>query len=235
MFYKLHEKLLLRGWQKLPNAVVDKGVSWPLFITAKEMEALKLCNGLIDVDLPLVPGELRELIRRAEKQGWVAPCGRGDDIRQDQACKLYPARYIRTAHWSITGHCNYRCKHCCMSAPDAKCIVLSHEQIMPIVDQLIVCGVMEVSLTGGEPLVRKDFMEIVDALPAGGIRPEFNMSCDGVSGWMPCVCPGSASGGYPCEGSCGLRHLPRRLGGENQGCLGADQCGKCGEQNQFAE
>ena len=69
MFYKLHEKILLRGWQKLPNAVVDKGVSWPLLITAKEMEALKLCNGLIDVDLPLVPGELRELIRRAEKQG----------------------------------------------------------------------------------------------------------------------------------------------------------------------
>lgn len=69
MFYKLHEKLLLRGWQKLPNAVVDKGVSRPLFITAKEMEALKLCNGLIDVDLPLVPGELHELIRRAEKQG----------------------------------------------------------------------------------------------------------------------------------------------------------------------
>lgn len=35
--------------------------------------------------------------------------------------------------------------------------------------QLINCGVMEVSLTGGEPLVRKNFMVIVDALLAGGI------------------------------------------------------------------
>lgn len=95
-----------------------------------------------------------------------------------------------------------------MSAPDAKYGELSHEQIMSIVDQLIGCGVMEVSLTGGEPLVRRDFMEIVDALLAGGIRittiysngklvtdklldqlaereirPEFNMSYDGVDGW----------------------------------------------------
>ena len=31
-------------------------------------------------------------------------------------------------------------------------------------------SVMEVSLTGGEPLVRRDFMKIVDALLAGGIR-----------------------------------------------------------------
>lgn len=79
---------------------------------------------------------------------------------------------------------------------------------MSIVQQLIDCGVMEVSLTGGEPLVRKDFLEIVDALLAGGItittiysngklvtdklldeldkrgiHPEFNMSFDGVKGW----------------------------------------------------
>ncbi|WP_289466325.1 radical SAM protein, partial [Klebsiella pneumoniae] len=73
------------------------------------------------------------------------------------------ARYIRTAHWSITGRCNYRCKHCYMSAPDAKLGELSHETIMSIVQQLIDCGIYQVSLTGGEPLVRKDFMEIVDA------------------------------------------------------------------------
>ena len=55
MFYKLHEKLLLRGWQKLPNAVMEQGVGRPVFITAREMDALKLCNGMIDEDLPLVP------------------------------------------------------------------------------------------------------------------------------------------------------------------------------------
>ena len=208
MFYKLHEKLLLRGWQKLPYAIVEKGVSRPLFINAAEMLALRMCNGKIDLSLPLIPQSVRDLLPMLEKRGIISRCECGDSIRAEQEYHLYPARYIRTAHWSITGHCNYRCKHCYMSAPDAKFGELSHEQVMDIVRQLIECGVMEVSLTGGEPLVRKDFMEIVDALLAGGIRittiysngklvtdklldeldkrgihPEFNMSFDGVDGW----------------------------------------------------
>ena len=63
MFYKLHENLLLRGWQKLPYAIVEQGVVRPLFINAKEMQALQLCNGLIDVDLPLVSQETRDLLK----------------------------------------------------------------------------------------------------------------------------------------------------------------------------
>ena len=208
MFYKLHEKLSLRGWEKLPYAVIEKGVSRPLFIKADEMNALQLCNGLIDTSLPLIPQKTRDLLKILEEKGFIQKCERGDGIRPDQEYKLYPARYIRTAHWSITGHCNYRCKHCYMSAPDAKFGELTHDEIMSIVRQLIECGVMEVSLTGGEPLVRKDFMEIVDqlieggikittiysngklvtekllnALDARGIHPEFNMSYDGVDGW----------------------------------------------------
>lgn len=208
MFYKLHEKLFLRGWEKLPYAIVEKGQTRPLFIKAEEMRALQLCNGLIDTSLPLISNETRKLLREIEQRGFITKCEYGDKIRPEQEYKKYPARYIRTAHWSITGHCNYRCKHCYMSAPDAKFGELSHDEIMSIVQQLIDCGVMEVSLTGGEPLVRKDFMEIVDALLAGGITittiysngklvtdklldqlaergifPEFNMSYDGVDGW----------------------------------------------------
>ena len=79
-------------------------------------------------------------------------------------------------------------------------------------------SVMEVSLTGSEPLVRRDFMKIVDALLAGGIRittiysngklvtdkfldhlaergihPEFNTSYDGLDGWH------RHSGGVPAD------------------------------------
>ena len=208
MYYKLHEKLLLRGWQKLPYAIVEKGYPRPLFIKAIEMQALQLCNGRIDLSLPIVPQEIRDLLALIEERGLIARCEPGDSIAPEQEYRCYPARYIRTAHWSITGHCNYRCKHCYMSAPDAKYGELSHGEIMSIVQQLIDCGVLEVSLTGGEPLVRRDFLEIVDALLAGGIHistiyshgrlvnarlldelekrgihPEFNMSYDGVDGW----------------------------------------------------
>ena len=207
MFYKLNPGYMLRGWQKLPYALVhkDRGTT---FLSAREMQALELCNGKIDTSLPLIHADVRALLPVLEKNSVISPCERGDAIAPEQEYKLYPARYIQTAHWSITGKCNYRCKHCYMSAPDAKLGELNHETVMSIVQQLIDCGVYEVSLTGGEPLVRKDFLEIVDALLAGGIRistiysngklvtdqlldeldrrgihPEFNMSYDGTEGW----------------------------------------------------
>ena len=207
MRYILDERYLLRGWELLPWAVTDRQTGKTHFITAKEMDALKLCNGLIETDLPLIPQDVRELLPQIEKNGVIRPAREGETLRPEQEYRKYPARYIRTAHWSVTGRCNYRCKHCYMSAPDAKFGELSHEQIMKMVQELSDCGVMNVSLTGGEPLVRPDFLEIVEALVARGIRitqiysngalvkkdlltaldkmgihPEFNMSYDGV-GW----------------------------------------------------
>ena len=208
MFYRLKPNFLLRGWQRAPYAVVDDISKQTCFVPKKVMDALQLCNGNLDLSLPLIPEEVRNVLPVLEQDGVIEKCSRGEGIEERQTYRLYPARYIRTAHWSITGHCNYRCKHCYMSAPDAKYGELSHDEIMSIVQQLIDCGVYEVSLTGGEPLVRRDFMEIVDALIAGGIRittiysngrlvtdklldeldkrgihPEFNMSYDGTEGW----------------------------------------------------
>ena len=95
-----------------------------------------------------------------------------------------------------------------MSAPNVNAYEASHEDIMKIIDMLAECGVMSVSLTGGEALFRKDFFEIVDALIDNGIkltqiysngalitenvlkelekrklRPNFYISFDGVDGW----------------------------------------------------
>ena len=207
MFYRLKERYALRGWEKLPWAVADRLNGRAYFVTKEDMEALMLCTGTIDTDLPLISDAVRERISRLEKHGIVEPCPAGSSLRPGQEYRRFPARYIHTAHWSITGRCNYRCRHCYMSAPDAKLGELSHEQIMKMVGELAACGVMNVSLTGGEPLVRKDFLEIVDALlekeiriiqifsngalvkeqllkelDARGVRPEFNMSYDGL-GW----------------------------------------------------
>ena len=204
MYYRLKENFLLRGWEKLPYALVNSNTKQTLFISGIEMDALKLCDGTVDLSLSLIPKKIRDIIPIIEKNGIIEQCPPGEKILPQQEYKKYPSKYIRTAHWSITGKCNYRCKHCYMSAPDAKLGELDHETVMDIVNQLADCGVMNVSLTGGEPLVRKDFMEIVDALleknirittiysngrlvtdelldalDKRGIRPEFNMSYDG--------------------------------------------------------
>ncbi len=207
MRYILNDRFLLRGWEKLPHALADRKTGRVRFLSPWEMEALQLCDGRIETSLPLISRELRDLLPILEKNGIVRPAEAGETLRPEQEYRRYKARYIQMAHWSVTGRCNYRCKHCFMSAPDAKCGELSHEQIMKTVQELSDCGVMKVSLTGGEPLLRKDFLEIVDALierdiritqiysngalvrepllkalDERGIHPEFNMSYDGV-GW----------------------------------------------------
>ena len=205
MYYKLKPQYLLRGWEKLPYALVDTSRNnRTIFLSKPELDALTLCNGKINCDLPMIPENIRRLFSQIEKSGVIESCEAGDTIFLKQEYRKYPSRYIKTAHWSITGHCNYRCKHCYMSAPEAKYGELSRETVMDLIDQLAACGVMHVSLTGGEPLVRSDFLEIVDALlerdihitqiysngalvnekllsslDNRGIHPAFNMSYDG--------------------------------------------------------
>ena len=75
MYYKLNEMLMLRGWQKLPYALIEKGYSRPMFIDAKHMQALQLCNGNIDLSIPLIDREIRDLLPELEKRRIIIPCG----------------------------------------------------------------------------------------------------------------------------------------------------------------
>ena len=50
----------------------------------------------------------------------IREAGRWDFLLEEQRYHAYPARYRRNVHWSITGTCNLRCRHCFMSAPHAK-------------------------------------------------------------------------------------------------------------------
>ena len=68
MYYRLNDKLMLRGWQKLPYALVEKGYSRPLFINALEMQTLQMCNGKIDLSLPLIPQKVRDLLPELERR-----------------------------------------------------------------------------------------------------------------------------------------------------------------------
>ncbi len=208
MYYILNENFRLRGWEKLPYCVIESTENTVSFLNAAAFEALSLCDGNIDVSLPIISEETRAILKKLEQQQVVRVCRQGEKLQKDQEYHKYGNRFIYRAHWSITGRCNYRCKHCYMSAPQAKFGELSHEVVMSIVDQLADCGVIEVSLTGGEALLRSDFFEIVEALTQRGIRisqvysngklvtkerlarlqdygqkPEFNMSYDGDEGW----------------------------------------------------
>jgi GTP 3',8-cyclase len=77
--------------------------------------------------------------------------------------------YLRV---SLTDRCNYRCQYC---MPEAgvdlvpKSDVLSFEEIERLVRVMMGLGVKRVRLTGGEPTVRKDLVELVGRLAALGL------------------------------------------------------------------
>ena len=169
-FFRIKDGYVLRGWEKLPYALVDWRTKSPIFLHRGTMRAIQLCDGEHDADSPLVTNAQREELERLLERGWIEPCREGDGLKSEQRYLRYPTRYIPMMQWSVTGRCNFRCRHCMMSAPEAALGELSHASTLGIVDQLAECGVLRVALTGGEPFVRRDIHELIDALVEKGIR-----------------------------------------------------------------
>ena len=75
-------------------------------------------------------------------------------------------RHITYLRVSVTDRCDFRCVYCMSEhmtfLPKAE--VLSFEEIDTIVRAFVARGVKKVRLTGGEPLVRRDIMELVEKI-----------------------------------------------------------------------
>ena len=78
-------------------------------------------------------------------------------------------RTISDLRVSVTDRCNFRCQYC-MPADGLPWLerdeVLSFEEIERLVDLLVRLGIEDVRLTGGEPLVRREFPRLVAMLAA---------------------------------------------------------------------
>jgi len=205
VYYRLKEDIDLRGWELLPYAAVDHKKGNVNFFDKETFDALLLCEGKIDLDLPMIPQRVRDKVAKLAEQNIVEPCKSGDSISDSQKYRRYDNRFMRSVQWSVTGCCNCKCRHCYINGADNRYGEISHEDAMKIARELGECGVLTCSITGGEALVRRDFWDIIDCLLDGGIaisqiysngllvdahvldeldrrgiRPEFNMSFDGV-------------------------------------------------------
>ena len=71
--------------------------------------------------------------------------------------------------WLATNACTARCLHC--SSNSAKCAPdeLSTEEAKKLIDQLVEAGVVDFGISGGEPLLRRDMMEILGHAKAAGM------------------------------------------------------------------
>ncbi|MCA9717515.1 MAG: radical SAM protein, partial [Myxococcales bacterium] len=78
-------------------------------------------------------------------------------------------RRPRFAVWEITLACDHGCRHCGPRAGRARPDELTTEECLRLVDELAELGVGEVSLIGGEPYLRADFVLILRAIRARGM------------------------------------------------------------------
>lgn len=76
-------------------------------------------------------------------------------------------RRINYLRISVTDRCNLRCTYC-MPAEGIALMqhadILSFEEIMEVVDSALVLGVDKIRITGGEPLVRKGIVSLVQMI-----------------------------------------------------------------------
>jgi MoaA/NifB/PqqE/SkfB family radical SAM enzyme len=72
-------------------------------------------------------------------------------------------------HLEVIARCNLRCRHCFAGELPRREDELSLEEMSALFAELASLGCMRVSLTGGEPLLRKDLLEVIDAARAQGL------------------------------------------------------------------
>jgi radical SAM protein with 4Fe4S-binding SPASM domain len=83
------------------------------------------------------------------------------DYGQRLARKRDQMGFPRDVIFEVTHRCNLRCRHCYLTPQPGKKELSSHE-MKSVFDQLTEAGCFHVTLTGGEPLTRKDILAQID-------------------------------------------------------------------------
>jgi radical SAM protein with 4Fe4S-binding SPASM domain len=80
--------------------------------------------------------------------------------------------------WNITNRCNLRCDHCYMAADShVRPNELTDAETLALVDQMGERGLPALFLSGGEPMVRRNFWEILESARGYGIRVTVSTNC----------------------------------------------------------
>ena len=231
MFYKLKSNYLLRGWEGNAWILIQRPQNHSWRLTAEQFQALMLCDGETELSNDWLDESIRQELKQLTEDGLIEVSSSASPLHPEQYYKYYHNRYVERVFWSVTGRCNFRCRHCYMDAPDAALGELSTEEAFDLIDQMAECGVQNVDITGGEPFVRKDFWQLVDRIlshkmvinqvytngwllddsildkfESRGLKPEFSISFDGVGwhDWMRGV-PGAEEAALRAFGLCKKR------------------------------
>lgn len=164
MFYRLKSSYVLRGWKGMAWVLVKRPENQIQVLRKEVFQILMLCDGETNINDISIDTQMENALKECEDDGIIESCEEASPLSSDQYYRYYNNRYVRKVFWSVTGRCNFRCRHCYMDAPDGTLGEISTEEALDLVDQFAECGVLRVDITGGEPLVRKDIWQIIDRI-----------------------------------------------------------------------
>lgn len=89
-------------------------------------------------------------------------------------CKFNTSNNNKKVIWEITNKCNYNCKYCIFNTKD-DLYELPFHHCLSIANDLRFNGFDYIKFTGGEPFIRKDFIDILEYINSTG-RMKFDIS-----------------------------------------------------------
>ena len=112
----------------------------------------------------------RDFVAHFEREGYFRPDGYLAGVALDAEP---PADHLLgplAVHLEVIAACQLACTHCFAGDLPRK-TTLSLAEIDRLCGELAALGSFRLGLTGGEPLLRKDILELVDAATAHGLHP----------------------------------------------------------------
>ena len=157
MKYILDRDYRLRGWtDSLANAE-QLSTRKLTKLTPHECLFLMQCDGIRDADTETFAPEIQKFLGL----GMIHET-EGDALLPGQEYEMYPNKLFREMYLSITGGCDFRCKHCFVAEDNApRGVAPSTEELLSLIGRLDDCGIADIWVAGGEPLLHKGFMEVI--------------------------------------------------------------------------
>jgi len=168
MRYILNENIALRSWRLVPYAYYVRNSRNARGLKEEEFQFLSDCDGVKDIRI-----DDKAMAERFRSSGFIRPAKEGEALTIWQMPRYCDNRYFPALNWMITGRCNYNCLHCFNASDNAPLMSeWTLEEAKQLLDEARECGINAFTITGGEPMLHRNFFEIMEGIYRRGMYVE---------------------------------------------------------------
>ncbi len=163
----LNPDIALRSWRKLPHMLIRKETPEGVVLTGQVFDLLSRFDGQTELTLT---DEERSLLNSAGVSGFYHETDGSEELSAWQKRVVCDNLYFPAVEWRVTDRCNFNCLHCYNAADEsANADIWDYGDALRFLDEARDCGVLEIRLSGGEPMLHPRFLDIVRAVYERGM------------------------------------------------------------------